>query len=126
MASESAGEREAPHTQHTHPPVDASAHTYTHTHTHTHTCPAFGKFTTCIDGDLLVSQVCVCVCVRVVAEGPDSLLGPQCPVEGQSFFCLFSSSRSMKTPSRRSRGVLQSERDDKNVKRKLVNLFSLS
>lgn len=42
---------------------------------------------TCIDGDLLVSQVCVCD-----AEGPHSLFGLQSPVKGQSlgFFVVFS------------------------------------
>lgn len=50
---------------------------------------------TCIDDDLLVSQVCVCD-----AEGPHSLFGLQSPVKGQSlgcffvvFFCLFFFSR---------------------------------
>lgn len=41
---------------------------------------------TCIDGDLLVSQVCICD-----AEGPHSLFGLQSPVKGQSlgFFVVF-------------------------------------
>lgn len=69
---------------------------------------------TCIDGDLRV-------CVYGV-ESPDSLLGPQRPVEGQIFFLFFEQQVSEDAKSE-NRGVLQSEINKKRQKkRKLVEI----
>ena len=82
------------HNTHIHP------HAHTHTHTHTH----LSRLQQIHDMHRWwpACSLSVCMCLRT--EGPDRLLGPRCPVEGQSLFfllllLLFSSSRSVKTPS---------------------------
>lgn len=59
--------------------------------------------------------VYVFVCVRV-AEGPDSLLGPLSPSEGQRWFFFYFEQQVGEDAKSKDTGVLQSERDDKREK----------